>query len=62
MDCFDLLGDTENKTELQLKNRIEKAITCSPCILLLRNLDALAQKSQALESGQGNIAILLLYQ
>lgn len=55
MDCFDLLGETEHKTELQLKNRIDKAVTCSPCILLLKHLDALARKSQALETGQGNL-------
>lgn len=53
LDCFDLLGETDIKTEGHLRSRIDKALSCSPCILLLRNIEALARKSQSLESGQG---------
>jgi hypothetical protein len=53
LDCFDLLGETELKTEGHLRAKIDRAITCSPCLLLLRNIEALARKSQALETGQG---------
>ena len=53
LDCFELLGETELKTEGHLRARIDKAISCSPCMLLLRNVEALARKSQALETGQG---------
>jgi peroxin-6 len=52
LDCFDLLGETDIKTEGQLRARIEKAISCSPCMVLLQNIEALARKSQALETGQ----------
>lgn len=60
LDCFDLIGETDLKTEGHLKARIEKAVSCSPCILLLRNLEALARKSQALETGQGNALLSLI--
>lgn len=36
-----------------MRARIDKAISCSPCMMLLRNIEALARKSQALETGQG---------
>nr|CRX79136.1 hypothetical protein ls5930a1_00167 [Leucosporidium scottii]CRX79213.1 hypothetical protein ls5931a1_00041 [Leucosporidium scottii] len=52
LDCFELLGESDLKTEGHLRARIDKAISCSPCMLLLRNIEALARKSQALETGQ----------
>ncbi|KAK4704294.1 peroxin-6, partial [Phenoliferia sp. Uapishka_3] len=57
-DCFDLLAETDLKTEGYLRARIDKAISCAPCLLLLRNIDALAKKSQALETGQGEENLL----
>lgn len=53
LDCFDVLGETGFKTEGHLQARIERAVACVPCLLLLRNLEALTRKSQALETGQG---------
>lgn len=55
LDCFELLGETDLKTEGHLRARIEKAVSCSPCMLFLRNIEALARKSQALETGQGEL-------
>ncbi|GAA6037672.1 hypothetical protein JCM8097_002278 [Rhodosporidiobolus ruineniae] len=53
IDCFDLLGDTDAKTEGRLRAlAVEKALSCAPCVLLLRNIEALARKSQAMETGQ----------
>ncbi|PWY98849.1 AAA-domain-containing protein [Testicularia cyperi] len=52
IDCFDLVSDTDARTEGILRARFQKASECAPCILLLRNIEALARKSQALETGQ----------
>ncbi|GAA97207.1 uncharacterized protein L969DRAFT_43069 [Mixia osmundae IAM 14324] len=52
IDCYELLGDTDAKTEGLLQARFEKARSCAPCVLLLANVEALARKSQALETGQ----------
>lgn len=47
-----MISDTDVRTEGILRSRFDKAIECSPSILLLKNIDALARKSQALETGQ----------
>ena len=52
INCYDFVGETDVKTEANLRARFEKAVSCAPCILLLRHIDALARKSAALESGQ----------
>ncbi|SCV73142.1 BQ2448_7067 [Microbotryum intermedium] len=52
LDCYDLIGESDVKTEGHLRARIDNALSCSPCIMLLRNIEALARKSQALETGQ----------
>lgn len=48
-----MLGDTDTKTEGNLAARFDRAASCTPCILLLRHIEALARKSQVLETGQG---------
>ncbi|KAK0519341.1 peroxisomal assembly protein, partial [Tilletia horrida] len=52
LNCYDLLSDTDARTEGVLRARFEKAASLGPAILLLQNIEALARKSQALESGQ----------
>ncbi|KAL0947238.1 hypothetical protein HGRIS_013359 [Hohenbuehelia grisea] len=52
INCFNLLGESEVKTEGVLRARFDKAIQCAPCLLVLRHLEALAQTSQVLESGK----------
>ncbi|KAI8998975.1 AAA-domain-containing protein [Trametes punicea] len=52
VDCYDLIGDTDAKTEGTLQARFERAASCSPCILLLRHIDAFAQSTQGLEPGK----------
>ncbi|GAA5889484.1 hypothetical protein JCM5296_005959 [Sporobolomyces johnsonii] len=53
LDAFDLIGDTDAKTEGRLRAlAVDKALACAPCVLVLRNVEALARKSQALETGQ----------
>jgi len=53
LECYDLVGETDVKNEGLLRARIERAIESAPCVLLLTNIEALARKSQAVESGQG---------
>ncbi|KAI0648219.1 AAA-domain-containing protein [Trametes meyenii] len=52
VDCYDVIGDTDAKTEGTLQARFERAASCSPCILLLRHIDAFAQSTQSLEPGK----------
>ncbi|CAG8811905.1 14139_t:CDS:2, partial [Racocetra persica] len=60
VNCFDFAGETDTKTETSLRSRLDKAVTCSPCVLLLRHIDALARKSAILETGQEpTISIIL---
>lgn len=48
-----MVDDTDVKTEGILKARFEQAEEVSPSVLLLRNIDALARKSQKMETGKG---------
>ncbi|GAA5839198.1 hypothetical protein JCM9279_002624 [Rhodotorula babjevae] len=53
LDCFDLLGESDAKTEGRLRAlAVDKALACAPVVLALRNIEALARKSQAMETGQ----------
>ncbi|CAA7270162.1 unnamed protein product [Cyclocybe aegerita] len=49
VDCYDILGENDTKTEALLRVRFEQAASCSPCLLVLRHLEALSQTTQALE-------------
>lgn len=46
LDCYDLIGENDTKTEGMLRFRFEQAGQCSPCIMVLRKLEALAQSTQ----------------
>ncbi|KAI0373357.1 AAA-domain-containing protein [Pilatotrama ljubarskyi] len=52
VDCYDVIGDTDAKTEGTLQARFERAASCSPCILLLKHIDAFAQSTQGQEPGK----------
>ncbi|KZT03423.1 AAA-domain-containing protein [Laetiporus sulphureus 93-53] len=52
VNCYDVLGENDVKTEGTLRARFERAASCSPCILLLRNIDAFARSTQSLEPGK----------
>ncbi|KAG6865885.1 hypothetical protein C0991_010966 [Blastosporella zonata] len=52
INCYDLIGENDTKTEGTLRSRFDKAKECSPCILLLQHIEALAQTTQALEPGK----------
>ncbi|KAJ2917643.1 hypothetical protein MD484_g2754, partial [Candolleomyces efflorescens] len=46
VNCYDLIGETDTKTEATLRVRFDQAVSCSPCIIVLRKLEALAQSTQ----------------
>lgn len=53
VDCFSLIGENNAKTEGTLRVRFDQACACSPCILVLRNIEALTQSTQPLDAGKG---------
>lgn len=53
INCYEVVGESPVKTEGTLRARFEQAAACSPCIFLLSHIEALARKSQELESGRG---------
>ena len=54
VDCYDLIGENDTKTEGTLRVRFEQASQCSPCILVLRKLEAFAQSTQQ-SQGKGEV-------
>ncbi|KAL1730041.1 P-loop containing nucleoside triphosphate hydrolase protein [Schizophyllum commune] len=52
VNCYDLLGDNDAQTQGTMRARFAQAAECSPCVLLLRHVDALAQNAQVQESGK----------
>ncbi|KAF8652744.1 hypothetical protein AX16_004241 [Volvariella volvacea WC 439] len=52
VNCYDLIGQNEATTEGTLRARFDKAVACSPCILVLRYIEAFAQSTQPLEPGK----------
>jgi peroxin-6 len=53
VNCYDLIENTEVKTEGTLRARFEQAASCSPCLFVLRHVDALVQTTQMLAPGNG---------
>ncbi|KAJ7746664.1 P-loop containing nucleoside triphosphate hydrolase protein [Mycena metata] len=60
INCYDLVGENDTKTEGTLRARFDKLEECSPCILLLRHIDGLAQTTQALETGKESVLTAVL--
>ncbi|KAG8988842.1 peroxisomal assembly protein [Tulasnella sp. JGI-2019a] len=52
INSYDVVGESPVKTEGTLRARFDQAAACSPCIFLLSHIEALARKSQELESGR----------
>ncbi|KAH9999039.1 AAA-domain-containing protein [Russula vinacea] len=50
--CYDFLGENDTKTEGLLRVRFEQATSCSPCVLVMRHLEAFAQTTQPAEPGK----------
>ncbi|KAJ6500326.1 AAA-domain-containing protein [Mycena sanguinolenta] len=60
INCYDLIGENDTKTEGTLRARFEKLEECSPCILLLRHIDGLTQTTQASEPGKEPVLTTVL--
>lgn len=60
MSCYDIVSDTDTRTEGMLRARFEQAASCGPAIVLLQDVEALAKKSQAMESGQEPAMVAVL--
>ena len=52
VDCWDIIGDTPAHTEGAILAAIDKTSSCSPSILLLHNIEALAKRSEAGGTGR----------
>jgi peroxin-6 len=52
VNCYDIVSESESKTEAYLRHRIDRANSYRPCLLLLRHIDAFAKKRDVLEQGQ----------
>jgi peroxin-6 len=53
INAFDIVGETDAKTEVYLRAKFEKAMVMAPCAILLRGIEGLARKSAVVETGQG---------
>jgi len=46
-NCFELLAESETKTENALRLECNKVISATPCVFLLNNIHALTKKNQS---------------
>ncbi|KAF9052790.1 AAA-domain-containing protein [Panaeolus papilionaceus] len=60
IDCYDLLGDTDTKTEGTLRARFEQAKTCTPCLLVLKHLEAFATNTQDPQTDKDSGVVMAL--
>ncbi|CAO3628854.1 unnamed protein product [Cunninghamella blakesleeana] len=49
---FDIISDTDAKTEVHLRAKFDKAASLAPCVVLIRSIEGLAKKSAVVETGQ----------
>ncbi|KAH9001680.1 AAA-domain-containing protein [Lactarius akahatsu] len=57
VNCYDFLGENDTKTEGLLRARFEQATSCSPCVLVMRHLEAFAQTTQPAEPGKDPVIV-----
>lgn len=53
INCFNVLSDTTAKTEASLREEVENAISCSPCLVVLRHTDALSHAVTPIDGKEG---------
>lgn len=59
IDCYDLVGETDVKTEGTLRARFDRAAECSPCILFLRHMEALVRTTQPSDTAPGLCFVII---
>ncbi|TFK55323.1 AAA-domain-containing protein [Heliocybe sulcata] len=47
INCFDILGESDIKTEGALRAQFDKAASCAPCIMVLKDIDAFSLSAQS---------------
>ncbi|EIE87049.1 hypothetical protein RO3G_11760 [Rhizopus delemar RA 99-880] len=52
---YDILSDTDAKTEAYLRAKFDKAAALAPCVMLIKHMEGLAKKSAVVESGQATV-------
>ncbi|KIK91652.1 hypothetical protein PAXRUDRAFT_830654 [Paxillus rubicundulus Ve08.2h10] len=62
INCFDIISDSDVKTTASLREYVEGALSCTPCVLVLRHIDALIQLTQGREPGDEPIVLRALQQ
>ena len=55
------MGENDVKTEAMLRVKFEQASSCTPCLLVLRHLEALTQTTQTLEGKKGMEICAIVY-
>lgn len=61
INCFDILSDTTAKTEVALREQVESAISCSPCLVVLRHASALNYSVTTPDTKEGLFHDLFTY-
>ncbi|KAF8623959.1 hypothetical protein AX15_006117 [Amanita polypyramis BW_CC] len=49
LNCFEIMGESDIRTESILKYRFEQASSCAPCLLILRHIEAFANLAEDTE-------------
>ncbi|KAG6376029.1 P-loop containing nucleoside triphosphate hydrolase protein [Boletus reticuloceps] len=62
INCFDVLSDAISKTEVSLQEQVEIALSCSPCLVVLRHVDALSYVATAVDDKEGQSILQRLQQ
>lgn len=53
VNTYELVGETEAKTEKKMRDSFDLATYCAPCVLFLRGIDALALTTEAVDANKG---------
>lgn len=61
INCFNVLSDTTAKTEASLREQVESAISSSPCLVILRHVDALTHVETTVDGKEGLFHIFYMY-
>ena len=51
VNCHELCGETSGATEARIKHTLQRAYSYAPCVLLLRNVDALGKDRDGTADG-----------
>jgi len=53
LNCHDLVGESDTAAEGILRARFEQAMSCTPCLLIARHVDAFGMINQPSEQLKG---------